>query len=205
MLLVVLWQNQGPDWKVIGLNGVGTVAIDGQTMDPGDLSALEAALRSGTGIALEDGAELTLLSAGTLVVQAASGSRFSIPNPPGRWFGDAIRTRVDGGEVRFLTGPDFPGRRLEVATVEGRVEVTGTVISVLRDTGLTCVCVMSGTARVGMNDDDMDPIPAGMRKVMFGDGREPLIVDILPEHRQGLQPFVQRYRDFLEPETPPAP
>jgi hypothetical protein len=198
ILVVMTIANQGPDWKVIGAPTEGTVLIDGQRVGMQGIRRLEKLMEPGAEIEIPAGSELTLFGQGTLVFQATPGTRMTIPTIPGRWLGRTLVTRVDQGEVRFLTGPEFAGHRLVVTTPEGRVEVTGTVISVLRDEGVTCVCVMSGEAMIGMNEADMEPIPEGKRKVMFGDGRDPMIVDILPEHRRGLVPFVDRNQGYLQ-------
>jgi ferric-dicitrate binding protein FerR (iron transport regulator) len=126
-----------------------------------------------------------------------------LPGRPRRWFPRSLRADIEAGEVRFLTGPRFPGRTLVLSTPEGRAEITGTVVSVLRDVamGATCVCVMEGTARIGMTDADMEPVPHGMRKVMFADGRTPLVVSILPEHRDGLTAFQKAFA-FLPAKAP---
>ena len=72
------------------------------------------------------------------------------------------------------------------------IEVTGTVFSVVCDEGVTCVCVLEGKIRVGRDASDMEEVPAALRKVMFRDGRTPLIMESAPEHREGLEGFLTR-------------
>lgn len=200
LLIAFNFANQGPDWKVIGTSSGGVVRVDGDRVGVQSVDRLESLIHPGAVIRVSPNAELTLLGPETLVLQAAPGTEMTIPNMPGRWFGNTMRARVINGEARFVTGPGFAGRSLVVDTPEGRVQVTGTIISVLRneEMGVTCICVMTGEARIGMNSGDMETIPAGKRKVMFADGREPMVVDILPEHRDGLVPFVKRYQPYLE-------
>lgn len=200
LLIAFNFANQGPDWTVIGTSSGGAIRVDGDRVGIQSVERLESLIHHGATIRVSDNAELTLLGPETLVMQATPGTEMTVPNMPGRWFGNTMHARVTQGEVRFVTGPGFAGRSLVVDTPEGRVQVTGTVISVLRDEamGVTCVCVMTGEARIGMNSEDMEPIPAGKRKVMFADGREPMVVDILPEHRDGLVPFVKRHQPYLE-------
>ena len=75
---------------------------------------------------------------------------------------------------------------------EGRTEITGTAVAVLKMPELTCVCVLEGTASIGRDADHLDAVPAGMRKVMFADGRPPLVVAIEPSHAERLRAFVAR-------------
>lgn len=111
--------------------------------------------------------------------------------------GQPMTFDVAQGEVVFLTGPGFPGRRLTVDTPEGRVEVVGTAFAVYRDDGGTCVCVLEGTASVGVDEADMEPVPPSKRKVIPADGSAPAILDIVPAHREGLVDFVARARGAL--------
>jgi ferric-dicitrate binding protein FerR (iron transport regulator) len=200
LLIAFNFANQGPDWRVIGTSSGGAIRVDGDRIGIQSVDRLESVIHPGATIRVSENAELTLLGPETLVMQATPGTEMTVPNMPGRWFGNTMHARVMQGEARFVTGPGFAGRSLVVDTPEGRVQVTGTIISVLRDEagGVTCICVMTGEARIGMNSEDMEMIPAGKRKVMFADGREPMVVDILPEHRDGLVPFVERHQRYLE-------
>ena len=96
---------------------------------------------------------------------------------------------VHRGEYRIKTGPDFEGREIVMTTTEGQVEIIGTTIAVFKNDDLTCVCVLEGTASIGKDDDHMDAVPAGMRKVMFADGREPLLIPIESAHEASLIDF----------------
>jgi hypothetical protein len=61
------------------------------------------------------------------------------------------------------------------------------------------VCVHEGTASVGIDQGDMEPIPPGKRKVMFADGQPPMITDIAPPHRDHLVEFDAKYRGRIRP------
>ena len=202
LFVVMSLGNRGVDWKVIGSSSNGTVIVDGERVNLRSTSsdALESLIKPGKRIELSKDAQLTLLGQGTLVFQITPGTRMTVPNVPGRWYGRTLKTKLWRGEVRFLTGPGFAGHKLTVTTAEGTAEVAGTIVSVLRDDDMrvTCVCVMTGETSVGANKNDMEPIPPGMRKVMFGDGRDPMVVAIMPEHRDGLIPFVDRHERYLE-------
>ncbi len=56
---------------------------------------------------------------------------------------------------------------------------------------------MEGQARIGKDSASMDLIPAGQRKVMFSDGRPPMISPIMDEHQHGLKGFLERNRDVF--------
>ena len=109
----------------------------------------------------------------------------------------ALIAEVHHGELRIKTGPGFRGAELQILTTEGRIEITGTVVSVYKGEGFTCVCVLEGTAKIGMDKADLEEIPAGMRKVMFADGRPPMVTEIQPQHEAGLMEFEERYRNFF--------
>jgi ferric-dicitrate binding protein FerR (iron transport regulator) len=151
----------------------------------------------GSLIETTDGGHFELIRPRFMIVEVTPGSRLTLPGAPNRWFGRTVSCRVEQGEVRFLSGPDFPGASLEVTTPDGRIEMTGTIIAVnIDDTG-TCVCVMYGTAQVGTGPDDMEEIPSGMRKVLPRDA-EPFIDEIKPMHRDGLLEFDARHPEMHE-------
>jgi ferric-dicitrate binding protein FerR (iron transport regulator) len=128
-----------------------------------------------------------------LAMQINAGSEVELPalieHDPG-----TLDVHVARGEVLFLTGETFPGTTLNVETPEGRIEVTGTAFALYRDADVTCVCVLEGRARVGVGPTDLEIIVPGKRKVMFSDGRPPKILDIEPQHREGVEAFVRRAR-----------
>jgi hypothetical protein len=194
-LLIVLWSaNQGPAPQLLATNGVGMVRIDGRAIPAAESDRLAAALRGGAAVALEDGARLDLLYPGSMIWELTDGTQMTLPDPPGRWFGRGTAAAVGIGEAHVLTGPAFPGSRLTIRTDEGLVELTGTLVSVFRDSLVTCVCVQEGTARIGISEQDLEAIPAGRRKVMFRDGRPPMVTAIAPPHRDHLIEFEARVR-----------
>jgi len=188
ILLVIAFAfvNRGPDWKIMTASGRGTIAVNGTSVPASDRAALTHALRRGGDVNVPAGSELTLLSEGTLLVQAAPGTDMHLPAPPGRWFGKAMRASVTKGEARILTGPRFPGQIMNIDTPAGNTVITGTLVSVVTDGVFTCVCVAEGTASVGKTATSMEFVPAGMRKVMFSDKRPAVMLPIEPEHAAGL-------------------
>ena len=134
---------------------------------------------------------IDLLAKDVLLIEVTGGTEMSIPKMPGRWFGRAVACNLLNGEMRIKTGRDFPGRELTVFTPEGRVEITGTLLSIQRDETGTCVCVLEGVAHVGKNKNDMEAVEPGSRKVIHSDGTTE-IIPVKPMHRDGVLDFDRR-------------
>jgi ferric-dicitrate binding protein FerR (iron transport regulator) len=196
VLALILMLNRGPSLERIDVTGAGTVTVDGRVFETIDRDGLERAIQPGSRLALSEGVAVDVVYPETIVYQFASAEA-TVPRAPGRWFGKGVECRVDNGEVRLLTGPRFPGAKLVVETPEGIIHVTGSLVSVFRDASGTCVCVHVGTARVGVNIDDLESVPPGKRKVMFADGRAPTITDIAPPHKEHLIEFETKYRSGI--------
>jgi hypothetical protein len=193
-LILAVVMNQGPAWVPIGIQGSG-VAIDGRFYPARAGAQIARHLHPGASISVPEDAELVMISAHVLVIDAAPGTKMNLPRAPGRWFGRTSTCRLDEGEARVLTGPDFAGSRFRMWTHEGVTQLTGTAVSVFRAEPLTCVCVLEGTAEVGLSLDTLEKVPAGMRKMMQDGVAE--IVPIVPEHEEGLLEFVHKYRSAV--------
>jgi len=195
ILLVIAFGfvNRGPDWKIMSASGTGNVVVNGKTVSVSDRKALAGGLRRGGHISVPAGSELTLVSEGTLLVQAAPGTDLQLPTPPGRWMAKNMHAVVTKGEARLLTGPRFPGRTMDIGTPAGGTVITGTLVSVVTDGVFTCVCVSEGTARVGKSPTTMEFVPAGMRKVMWSDKRPAVLLPIEPEHAEGLTTLLREH------------
>jgi ferric-dicitrate binding protein FerR (iron transport regulator) len=195
-LAIVLVMNRGPSLELADVTGVGTVTVDGRAFETTDRAGLERWIKPGSRIALSEGVEIDVVYRETIVYQFAAAEA-TVPRAPARWFGKTAECRLDNGEVRLLTGPGFQGARLEVTTPEGIIHVTGSLVSVFRDESGTCVCIHAGTASVGIDTDDLESIPTGKRKVMFADGKDPIITDIAPPHKEHLIEFETKYRSGI--------
>lgn len=187
----------GPSWQFRGITGQGLVAVNGVEVDATDVETLARLIKPGARIRVPEGVTLDLI-AGDILLLEVNGGEATVPQNPGRGAGKVLLSEVSIGELRFKTGPGFTGRRFSVRTPDGLVEVTGTVVSVVRMPDLTCVCVYEGQANIGRDAEHMDLIPAGQRKVMFSDGRPPMISPSMPEHIQGLEGFLERNLDAFE-------
>jgi ferric-dicitrate binding protein FerR (iron transport regulator) len=192
ILVSLLVFSHGPAWTLHGVTGEGQVVVNGQQFSAQDIDELNRLLGARVDLEVPDGVVLDVICPEVLLLEIAPNTHVVIPANPGRFWGRTLTSRVDKGEIRFKTGPEFSGYRFLVLTSEGRTEIAGTTVSVYKGDDFTCVCVLSGTARIGQQEATMEDIPAGMRKVMFADGRAPLITKIAAEHEEGLVQFEAR-------------
>lgn len=197
LLFALFLPKPAPTWTVQAMHGEGRIEIDGQTLPMNDPVLVAGALGSGGHVRLIEGGSLDLLLDDRLLVEMDERADVTVPVPPKRGSADLLLSEVHHGELRIKTGPGFPGMELHILTAEGRTEIVGTIVSVYRGDGFTCVCVLEGTARIGADEARLEEIPQGMRKVMFGDGRPPMVTEIEPQHEAGLLEFEERYRDFF--------
>jgi ferric-dicitrate binding protein FerR (iron transport regulator) len=96
-------------------------------------------------------------------LQITPGTRLTVPDGLRRWLGRRAEFAVLGGEARVVTGPGFPGARLEISTTNAQVDVIGTTFAVIADADSTCVCVLEGTAQLSMGSAPAMPVPPMMR------------------------------------------
>jgi hypothetical protein len=189
LAFVLLAANRSPGPRAIGGNGLGFVSIDGARLPAGELGRIGALIRPGATLVLGDGATLDLEYPGNMGWRLFSGTTATLPSAPGRWFRRSVESWVEFGEISVRTGGDFHGSQLTLATAEGRAIVTGTLVSVVRDSSVTCVCVHEGTVRMEAAGRDLGSIRVGKRRVLFRDGSEPVILDIAAPHRDHLIEF----------------
>ncbi len=170
---------RAPAWTVIAATADSTAAAGAVALIDGREIALAAlpttTVAPGARVELPAGVAMELRLAGTLLLETAPGTWFTVPTA-----GVASRASVDHGEVRFATGPAFAGTRLTVESPEAIVEVTGTAFVVIAEPHMTCVCVGEGTVHVtsrgGASADSArgpttgHDIAAGHRREIYPDG-----------------------------------
>ena len=191
LAVAFLLLNRGPVWEISALDGAGWVVVDGERVSLAAAEGLAGLLRPGAHVQTEADARVDLLLPGRILLEITPESDVVLPTTPGRWWGKTIRGRVEWGEMLFATGAEFPGHRFLVRTPEARVEVTGTSVSVFRAEMGTCVCVDTGTAMIGTGPGDMEPVPAGRRKVLPRDGA-PFLDAIAAPHEEHIREFTAR-------------
>ena len=126
---------------------------------------------------------------GTIAVQVTGGSRATLPEAPGRWFGRNVTGRLERGELRITTGSRFAGAHLAIHTPETAVMVTGTTLAVIREDAGTCVCVLEGHVHVGPPAGVMEDVAPGRRRFVFNDGRAPEMAEMRPVEHAPLTAF----------------
>jgi ferric-dicitrate binding protein FerR (iron transport regulator) len=188
--------DRGLSLDVVEVAGTGFVNVDGIDVDVADRAALSPAIREGADITLPDGATLDFTVDGSALYEVVGGTHMTVPREWGVWHRDAAACSLFAGEVRIKTNDRFAGNELRVFTPEGMVVVTGTLLSVQRDTTGTCVCVLEGMARVGVDEDDLEDVTPGFRKVMQADTT--MIVPVKDMHRDGVRDFDSRVGNRLK-------
>jgi ferric-dicitrate binding protein FerR (iron transport regulator) len=182
--------DRGLPLEVAEVSGSGFVTVDGREVDAGDRAALAPAITPGAEVTIPEGVTLDLMVDDSAMFELVAGTHMTIPREWGVWHKDAAACSLFTGEVRIKTGERFVGSELNVFTPEGMVVVTGTLLSVQRGTMGTCVCVLEGTARVGVDAEDLEDVTPGLRKVMQADTT--MIVPVKPMHRDGVLDFDAR-------------
>jgi ferric-dicitrate binding protein FerR (iron transport regulator) len=186
LAFVVFSLNRLPGPELVATNGVGTVTVDGRELAADDSASLESALRAGARLQVGEGGVVDIVYPGSFVMRLDSGTDMVLPSRPGRWFLRSARSAIEYGEISVRTGPNLAGGRLIVDTPEGRTAIHGTLVSVFRNDGLTCVCLFEGSASISTDEKNLGGIPLGMRWVLFKDGSEPQLLDIAPPHRDHM-------------------
>jgi len=189
LIAVLLTFNPRPGPQLLAANGPGTVTIDGRELAFDQTGAIDEALRPGARVVVGDGAPLDIFYPGSFALRLDPGTSLLLPTPPGRWFRRTVEAPMDMGELSVRTGPALAGGGLIVRTPEGRAVIHGTLVSVFRNADLTCVCLFEGSADILTGAQDLGALPIGKRWVLFNDGSEPQLLDIMPahlEHMQGL-------------------
>lgn len=195
--LVLVALNPGPSLRVLETAGDGYVRLGGTPLLLTDRNRIDDDLAPGAELSLPQNATLDLVADGVVMYEVVGGTRMTVPKTPGRWFGREVAFSVEAGEVRMKTGPGYPGATVRVTTPDGLIVVTGTLLSIQCDDGGTCVCVLEGTARVGVDEADLEPVPPGKRKIMLKDGTVE-IIPIKDMHRDGVLQFDSRVGHLLD-------
>jgi hypothetical protein len=197
-LVAVLMLNQGPAWRVSSSHGEGIAVVDGRPVPIGHTTDFNRWLRAGATVEIPDDSDLEIHSPGLLAVELSPGTRFTIPDVPGRWFRRAVRAEVSGGEARITTASKFHGAHLEITTPEAKIEVTGTTLAVICEPEGTCVCVLEGVVRVGGQGQPMVGVAHGHRRYVFADGRPAVSAEIRSVEQVKLTEFRESRRAALE-------
>lgn len=195
---LLVYLGLGPALRVVSVEGEGTLRIGTTQVELSDRAGLQRALEAESLIEVPEGSRLGLLFEDILLFEATSGTRMTLPPTPHRWWQRDLAFEIQSGEVLIETGPEFAGRELRVRTPEGLIVVTGTLLSIERSAGGTCVCVIEGVAQVGRDAKSLHPVPPGQRRVMLVDGSAK-VSEIVPPHRDALRDFHDRLHHRITP------
>lgn len=190
--LVTIWPDRAPLPELVDLVGPGEVQIADRRYDRADLAALGEALEPGATLRTSEEAVLDIRYGDVMLLQYDPGTIATLPDPFDNEARPESRASVEFGEMRIRTGPGFTLSSLAVSTPEGLIRITGTLVSIFRDSTGTCVCVFEGRAMVGRDETTLEGVPAGKRKVMPA-GKAPFIDDIAPPHHDHLLEFQNKY------------
>jgi hypothetical protein len=199
MLFALFLPRPAPTWIVQAVHGQGQIEIDGQTLATGEPDLMTRALGSEGRVRVPEGVSLALRLDDLLLLELVEGTDATVPAPPEPGTGGPLIAEVRAGDLMIKTGPGFPGTELHILTTESRTELVGSIVSVYKGDGYTCVCVLEGTAQVGADEARLEEISRGMLKIMFGDGSPSIVADIASKHKADLEEFDERYQDVFPP------
>jgi len=196
-LFVLVLLSQGPPWSLLSVTGEGEIVVNDTAVSASQRNELARLIGPRAHIKVPEGVQLQLVCPDVVLVQVTPNTEMTVPQAPRRWFKGTLEGWVGKGEILVRTGPGFPGQELMIETSEGRIVVSGTTISVYKADDFTCVCVLNGKALIGKDVASLEAVPGGMRKVMFADGRPPLVTEIATEHEEGLRRFEAESRGIF--------
>lgn len=199
-VLLGLAHRPGPE--LVATEGSGRVTIDGQDFHIGhpdaDTTALAEALEARSHILVGEGVTLDIVYPGSFAMRFTQGTDIVLPERAGRWFNRSVESPLFYGDISVRTGPDMERGRLTIITDEARTDIHGTLVSVVRNDAVTCVCLFEGLAEISTPQAVLGAVPPGKRWVMFRDGSEPQLMDIMPAHQDHMQGLDEALGDILK-------
>jgi ferric-dicitrate binding protein FerR (iron transport regulator) len=195
-ILLGLAQLPGPE--LVATQGTGRVTIDGQDFAANDLGSLAEALEARSHILIGEGVTLDIVYPGSFAMRFTQGTDIVLPERPGRWFRRSVESPMYYGDISVRTGPDMAGGRIIVITDEARTEIHGTMVSIVRNEAVTCICLLDGLAEIITPLTELGPVPPGKRWVVFRDGSEPQLMDIMPPHQEHMEGLDESLGDILQ-------
>lgn len=191
-----------PGPELVATEGTGRVTIDGQDFTIGNAAdgttALTEALQARSHILVGEGVTLDIVYPGSFAMRFSQGTDIVLPERPGRWFNRSVESPMFYGDISVRTGPDLEGGQLTIITDEARTDIHGTLVSVVRNDAVTCVCLLEGLAEITTPHTVLGAVPPGKRWVMFRDGSEPQLMDIVPPHQEHMESLDEVLGDILQ-------
>lgn len=190
----------GPAWRARLAEGEGPVLVDGRPFDPRDLSELGRAFAAGRVLSSE-GRRIELIRDGELALALLPGTEIERLSE-GTDGGD-LRLAVRSGELYLKSRPGYAGPPVIVETPDMDMRMTGTVVGVLFNGTLSCICVARGAVHVRSHlhpDAAPLPCPSAARRVIFSDGHES--ADAFADLPEGGGTHVSNLQTFAQAEFP---
>jgi ferric-dicitrate binding protein FerR (iron transport regulator) len=150
-----------PTWRARAAGGEGPLLVDGRAVDPRDLSQLGPLLAQAATIGSQK-RSLELVFDDELVLRLLPGA--SIETIADGTQGRELRFALHQGEVYLKSREGYAGPPVVVETPDVDMRMTGTVVGVLYEGTLSCICVARGTVEV-------EPRAGGAARVCVQDQR----------------------------------
>lgn len=179
--------SQTPTWRLAGVRGGGTIAVDGRPVEAEGPDALEDLLVPGARLRVDDQVGVDLAVKGSVLMRLEPGTELVLPaadewSVRERWSGELV-----AGEVLVATGPEFPGTVLTLTVPGGRVAVTGTAFALTRIPDGTCVCVLEGRVELTCDQGTTVPVESVGRRVVTRGSTVSEPLEIGPPERGKLE------------------
>jgi ferric-dicitrate binding protein FerR (iron transport regulator) len=139
-----------PAWRGFRADGPGPVALDGREFLPRDLAELGGAFQRARTLESRE-RRLELVRDDELVLVVLPGSRIEMRSDGSD---GELRYALLEGEVYLKTKAGYRGPAVVVETDDMDMRLTGTVVGVLKNAELSCICVARGTVRVQPRSDE---------------------------------------------------
>ena len=140
-------------WSLLDIGGEGPVAIDGEDHDPVDPSRM-GALFGEAEVFAAGRRRLELAWGDDLVLQAQPGAELRLVSQGD----DGLLVDLLDGEIYLKSREPYTGPQVQVQTADMLMTMSGTVVGVLREAKLTCVCVARGEVAIENRFDGLDGV-----------------------------------------------
>ena len=157
-------------WRVLRIEGTGPVVVDGRELETRDYSEVGAAFAGAEVFSSGDNL-IELVRDGDLVLRIQPGAQVEVQSVSED---GQLRLGLLAGEVYLKSREPYPGPDVLVETTNMEMRMVGTVVGVLVDSELTCVCVARGEVEVlpkAAGASEPGVCIADMRDVIFKDGK----------------------------------
>lgn len=162
------------------------IIVDGVSIPPSGLSRSMA--NASVAHTIATGPESLWLQLGDrMLFELAPGTEIELGPVSPR--GEPLAMTTRKGALRLCTGVEFAGSRLDVATPDFDLEVTGTSFGIDIDKDGTCVCCLEGPVLVKAREAAPWTVESGRMCRIYNDGRAPKWDALSDKHGPPLKRF----------------